>query len=81
MIDQRCYYEVLGIDRRATSTEITAAYRKLAIRFHPDKNPGDAEAATRFKEAARAFEVLSDGDLRGLYDRFGHAGVEWGRRH
>ena len=81
MIDQRCYYEVLGIDRRATSTEITAAYSKLAIRFHHDKNPGDAEAATRFKEAARAFEVLSDGDLRGRYDRFGHAGVEGGRRH
>jgi molecular chaperone DnaJ len=81
MVDQRCYYEVLGVDRRATSAEITAAYRKLAIRFHPDKNPGDAEAATRFKEAARAFEVLSDGDLRGRYDRFGHAGVEGGRRH
>ena len=81
MIDQRCYYEVLGVDRRATSTEITAAYRKLAIRFHPDKNPGDAEAASRFKEAARAFEVLSDDDLRSRYDRFGHAGVEGGRRH
>ncbi|MFM1904551.1 MAG: hypothetical protein RLZZ440_2451 [Planctomycetota bacterium] len=81
MVDQRCYYEVLGVDRRATSAEITAAYRKLAIRFHPDKNPGDAEAATRFKEAARAFEVLSDDDLRGRYDRFGHAGVEGGRRH
>jgi len=81
MVDQRDYYEVLGVDRRASSAEITAAYRKLAIRFHPDKNPGDAEAATRFKEAARAFEVLSDGDLRGRYDRYGHAGVEGGRRH
>ncbi len=81
MVDQRCYYELLGVDRRATSAEITAAYRKLAIRFHPDKNPGDAEAASRFKEAARAFEVLSDDDLRARYDRFGHAGVEGGRRH
>lgn len=81
MVDQRCYYEVLGVDRRATSAEITAAYRKLAIRFHPDKNPGDSEAASRFKEAARAFEVLSDDDLRARYDRFGHAGVEGGRRH
>jgi molecular chaperone DnaJ len=81
MVEQRDYYEVLGVAKRASSTEITAAYRKLAIRFHPDKNPGDAEAATRFKEAARAFEVLSDDDLRSRYDRFGHAGVEGGRRH
>jgi molecular chaperone DnaJ len=72
---------VLGVGRRASSTEITAAYRKLAVRFHPDKNPGDSEAASRFKEAARAFEVLSDDDLRSRYDRFGHAGVEGGRRH
>jgi molecular chaperone DnaJ len=81
MVDQRDYYEVLGVAKRASSAEVTAAYRKLAIRFHPDKNPGDAEAATRFKEAARAFEVLSDDDLRSRYDRFGHAGVEGGRRH
>jgi molecular chaperone DnaJ len=81
MVDQRDYYEVLGVGKRAASAEITAAYRKLAIRFHPDKNPGDSEAATRFKEAARAFEVLSDADLRSRYDRFGHAGVEGGRRH
>jgi len=81
MVDQRDYYEVLGVGRRASSAEITAAYRKLAIRFHPDKNPGDSEAAGRFKEAARAFEVLSDDDLRSRYDRFGHAGVEGGRRH
>ncbi|NCX97137.1 MAG: molecular chaperone DnaJ [Planctomycetia bacterium] len=81
MVDQRDYYEVLGVAKRASATEITAAYRKLAIRFHPDKNPGDTEAATRFKEAARAFEVLSDEDLRSRYDRFGHAGVEGGRRH
>ena len=81
MVDQRDYYEVLGVDRRATSAQITDAYRKLAIRFHPDKNPGDAEAASRFKEAARAFEVLSDADLRGRYDRYGHAGLQGGRQH
>ncbi|NBW85978.1 MAG: molecular chaperone DnaJ [Planctomycetia bacterium] len=81
MADQRDYYEVLGVERRATAAQITDAYRKLAIRFHPDKNPGDAEAASRFKEAARAFEVLSDADLRGRYDRFGHAGLQGGRQH
>ena len=81
MADQRDYYEVLGVERRATSAQITDAYRKLAVRFHPDKNPGDAEAATRFKEAARAFEVLSDADLRARYDRYGHAGIQPGRQH
>jgi molecular chaperone DnaJ len=81
MVDQRDFYEVLGVDRRATSAQITDAYRKLAIRFHPDKNPGDADAASRFKEAARAFEVLSDADLRGRYDRYGHAGLQGGRQH
>ena len=69
MTDQRCYYEVLGVTRDATSTQITEAYRKLAIRFHPDKNPGNEEAASRFKEAARAFEVLSDEQMRARYDR------------
>jgi molecular chaperone DnaJ len=81
MVDQRDFYEVLGVDRRATSAQITDAYRKLAIKFHPDKNPGNAEAAARFKEAARAFEVLSDADLRGRYDRYGHAGLQGGRQH
>lgn len=80
-MDQRDYYEVLGVERRATSAQITEAYRKLAVRFHPDKNPGDQEAAGRFKEAARAFEVLSDADLRSRYDRFGHAGLQGGRQH
>jgi molecular chaperone DnaJ len=81
MVDQRDYYEVLGVERRATSAQITDAYRKLAIKFHPDKNPGNADAAARFKEAARAFEVLSDADLRSRYDRFGHAGLQGGRQH
>ena len=80
MVDQRDYYEVLGVERRATSAQITDAYRKLAIRYHPDKNPGDQEAASRFKEAARAFEVLSDEGLRARYDRYGHAGVQGGGR-
>ena len=81
MAEQRDFYEVLGVERRATSVQITEAYRKLAVRFHPDKNPGNAEAAVRFKEAARAFEVLSDADLRARYDRYGHAGLQGGRQH
>ena len=81
MIGQRCFYEVLGIERTATSAQITAAYRKLAIKFHPDKNPGNDEAAVKFKEAAQAFEVLSDEQLRDRYDRHGHAGVQGGGRH
>jgi molecular chaperone DnaJ len=81
MTDQRCFYDVLGVERTATSAQITEAYRRLAIKFHPDKNPGNAEAAARFKEAARAYEVLSDGEMRGRYDRYGHAGVQGGQRH
>ncbi|MEX2121136.1 MAG: molecular chaperone DnaJ [Pirellulales bacterium] len=73
---KRDYYEVLGVGRDASEKEIATAYRKLAIQFHPDKNPGDDEAVQRFKEAAEAFEVLSDGDKRARYDRFGHAGVD-----
>ena len=78
---QRDFYEVLGVDRKATVTQITESYRRLAIRFHPDKNPGDVEAADRFKEAARAFEVLSDDNLRARYDRYGHAGLQGGPQH
>jgi molecular chaperone DnaJ len=81
MANERDYYEVLGVERRAGGAEIADAYRKLAIRFHPDKNPGNAEASDRFKEAARAFEVLSNDELRARYDRYGHAGLQGGGRH
>ena len=72
MSAKRDYYEVLGVDRSATDKEIADAYRKLAIKHHPDKNPGDEEAVAKFKEAAEAFEVLSDKEKRAKYDRFGH---------
>jgi molecular chaperone DnaJ len=81
MANERDYYEVLGVERRAGGAEIADAYRKLAIKFHPDKNPGNAEASDRFKEAARAFEVLSNDELRARYDRYGHAGLQGGGRH
>jgi molecular chaperone DnaJ len=76
MAQKRCYYEVLGVDRSATSGQISEAYRKLALRYHPDRNPGDDDAVARFKEAAEAFEVLSNPEKRSRYDRFGHAGLE-----
>ncbi|MCC7476231.1 MAG: molecular chaperone DnaJ [Pirellulales bacterium] len=72
---QRDYYEVLGIARSASGSEIAGAYRKLAVKYHPDRNPDDDEAIDRFKEAAEAFEVLNDPEKRASYDRFGHAGV------
>ena len=74
----RDYYEVLGVERDATPDEIKKAYRKKALRNHPDKNPGDKDAEARFKEAAEAYEVLSDTDKRARYDRFGHAGLRGG---
>lgn len=78
MAIQRDYYEVLGVERSASGGEISSAYRKLAVKFHPDKNPGNDEALGRFKEASEAFEVLSDADKRSRYDRFGHAGLNNG---
>ena len=72
---KRDYYEVLEVTRSASSAEIKSAFRKAAVRFHPDKNPGDAEAESRFKEAAEAYEVLSDAEKRQRYDQFGHEGV------
>jgi molecular chaperone DnaJ len=76
MAGKRDYYEVLGVGRAASEQEIATAYRKLAIKFHPDKNPGDEDAVQKFKECAEAFEVLSDAGKRARYDRFGHAGVD-----
>ena len=73
---KRDYYEVLGVDKNASAEEIKKAYRKMAIKYHPDKNPGDKEAEEKFKEAAEAYSVLSDADKKARYDQFGHAGVE-----
>ncbi|MDL2226836.1 molecular chaperone DnaJ [Deltaproteobacteria bacterium OttesenSCG-928-M10] len=70
-----CYYEVLGVDRQADGATIKKAYRSLALQFHPDRNPGDAEAEAKFKEAAEAYEVLSDAEKRRLYDQYGHEGL------
>jgi molecular chaperone DnaJ len=70
--EKRDYYEVLGVSREADSTELKRAYRKLAVKFHPDRNPGDKEAENSFKEAAEAYQVLSDPERRALYDRYGH---------
>lgn len=75
---KRDYYEVLGVSRTATDEEIKKAYRKLAVRFHPDKNPGDREAEERFKEANEAYQVLCDAGRRSMFDRFGHAAFEQG---
>jgi len=74
-VSRRDYYEVLGVSRTAVETEIKSAYRKLALKNHPDRNPGDAAAEERFKEAAEAYSVLGDPEKRARYDRFGHAGV------
>ena len=72
---KRDYYEVLGVSKSASADEIKKAYRKLAIKYHPDKNPDDKEAEEKFKEAAEAYEVLSNADKKAKYDRFGHAGM------
>ena len=69
---KRDYYEVLGVSQSASKDEIKKAYRKTAIQYHPDRNPDDPEAEEKFKEAAEAYEVLSDENKRARYDRFGH---------
>jgi len=74
-VSKRDYYEILGITRSATDVEIKSAYRKLAMKFHPDRNPGNQVAEEKFKEAAEAYAILADSEKRSLYDRFGHAGV------
>ncbi|MBR6116054.1 MAG: molecular chaperone DnaJ [Paludibacteraceae bacterium] len=76
MAEKRDYYEVLGVDKTASAEEIKKAYRKKAIQYHPDKNPGDKTAEEKFKEAAEAYEVLSDPQKRQRYDQFGHAGMQ-----
>ncbi len=76
MADKRDYYEVLGVDKNATEAEIKKAYRAAAKKYHPDLNPGDKTAEKKFKEAAEAYEVLSDPDKKARYDQFGHAGVD-----
>jgi molecular chaperone DnaJ len=75
MSTKRDYYEVLGVSKSASEAELKKAYRKLALQYHPDKNPDDKSAEDKFKEAAEAYEVLSDADKRARYDRYGHAGV------
>src|ERR1700710_967791 len=78
MSTKRCYYETLEVERTADEPKLKAAFRKLAMKWHPDKNPGDAASEVRFKEINEAYEVLKDGDKRGAYDRFGHAAFEQG---
>jgi molecular chaperone DnaJ len=72
MANKRDFYDVLGVNKSSSSDEIKKAYRKLAIKYHPDKNPGDKEAEEKFKEAAEAYEVLSDSAKKQKYDQFGH---------
>ena len=75
MAEKRDYYEVLEVPKNATADEIKKAYRKKALQYHPDRNPGDKEAEEKFKEAAEAYGVLSDEQKRARYDKYGHAGV------
>jgi molecular chaperone DnaJ len=75
MATTRDYYEILGVEKAASADDIKRAYRRLAMKYHPDRNPGDATAETRFKECAEAYEVLADPERRATYDRYGHAGL------
>lgn len=75
MASQRDFYEILGVSRSASADDIKKAYRKLALKYHPDKNPGDKDAEAKFREATEAYEVLSDQEKRARYDQFGHAGM------
>src|ERR1700754_255461 len=77
-MSKRDYYEVLGVARTANEAELKAAFRKLAMQHHPDRNPGDKDCEHRFKECNEAYEVLRDADKRAAYDRFGHAAFEHG---
>ena len=71
-MSKRDFYEILGVSKSSSQDEIKKAYRKVAMQFHPDRNPGDKAAEEKFKEAAEAYEILSDADKRAQYDRFGH---------
>ncbi|MBU3069287.1 molecular chaperone DnaJ [Aestuariicella sp. G3-2] len=75
-MSKRDYYEVLGVDRDVTKADLKKAYRRVAMKFHPDRNPDDSEAEAKFKEASEAYEVLSNAEKRSAYDQFGHAGVD-----
>src|ERR1700761_8119259 len=77
-MSKRDYYEVLGVSRTSTEAELKAAFRKLAMQHHPDRNPGDSECEHKFKELNEAYDVFKDGDKRAAYDRFGHAAFEQG---
>ena len=77
-VTRRDYYEVLGIARDCDETALKGAYRKLAMQFHPDRNPGDKQAEARFKDVSEAYDILKDDQKRGAYDRFGHAAFEQG---
>src|ERR1700749_2612946 len=78
MSTKRCYYETLEVERNADESGLKSAFRKLAMKWHPDRNPGDAASEIRFKEINEAYEVLKDGQKRAAYDRFGHAAFEGG---
>ncbi len=79
MANKQDYYDILGVSKTASAEEIKKAYRKVAMQFHPDRNPGDKTAEDKFKDAAEAYEILSDADKRAQYDRFGHAAFQQGR--
>ena len=75
-MDKRDYYDVLGVDRNASADDLKKAYRRLAMKFHPDRQSDDPKAEEKFKEASEAYEILNDQEKRNAYDRFGHAGVD-----
>ena len=78
-MSKKDFYEILGVSKSSTPDEIKKAYRKVAMQYHPDRNPGDKAAEEKFKEAAEAYEILSDADKRAQYDRFGHQAFASGR--